>query len=363
MQTISWWRTHFGDEEVEKLRESVSNEHISAGPITTQFEEQFARDLAVPYAVATTSGSSALLIALMALGIGEGDEVIIPDRTWIATAHAVLLAGATVVLADVRHDLPTLDISQLRQKITSKTKAIIPVHINGRGQDNDEVQKIASDHGLLVVEDACQALFSQGTGGYLGTQSDAGCFSLGVSKLISTGQGGMVVTKNPETYDAAKLVGNHGVVDNFTNTWSRIGFNLKFTDLLSSFGLVQLTRIPARLAHVNKVYQRYSAGIEALELPFLRLIPVNVQGGEVPLYVEAMCSEKEQLMAFMESQGIQIRPFPPSLHLSSYLKSDGRFPYSDVFNEQGIYLPCGPEQPLKNVDVVLDALKLYENSR
>ena len=268
-----------------------------------------------------------------------------------------------MVLADVRSDVPTLDVSQLRQKITSKTKAIIPVHINGRGQDNDEIQRIASGHGLVVIEDACQALFSRGTSGYLGTQSDAGCFSLGVSKLISTGQGGMVVTKSRETYEALKLVGNHGVIDNFTNTWIRLGFNLKFTDLLASFGLVQLKRVPARLAHVNKVYDRYAAGIEALELPFLRLIPVNVPGGEVPLYVEALCSEKDQVISFMESKGIQIRPFPPSLHMSSYLKSDGHYPNSDVFNDQGMYLPCGPEQPLENVDRVLEALNSYEKSR
>lgn len=363
MQKISWWRTSFGDEEIEKLKESVYDEHISAGPVTTQFEEQFARDLGVPYAAATTSGSSALLIALMALGIGKGDEVIVPDRTWIATAHAVLLAGATVVLADVRPDFPTLDISDLKRKLTPKTKAIIPVHINGRGQDNDEIRQIATENGLLVIEDACQALFSRGTDGFLGTNSDAGCFSLGVSKLISTGQGGMVVTKDQQTYEALKLVGNHGVLDNFTNTWNRLGFNLKFTDLLSSFGLVQLTRVPARLAHVTELYNLYAAGIEALELPYLSLVPVNVQDGEVPLYIEALCTQKPKFMEYMESKGIQIRPFPPSLHLSNYLNSDGHYPNSDIFNDQGLYLPCGPEQPLENVTLVLDALKSYEMIR
>ena len=204
MPKVSWWRTSLGEEEIQKLRQSVSEEHISQGPVTEEFETRFAEALNVPYAVATTSGSVAILLALMALGIGRDDEVIMPDRTWIATAHAALFLGAKPVLVDVRPDVPTIDVAQIKSKITDRTKAIIPVHINGRGGDMEEIQTLAIEYGLLVVEDACQALFSKNSAGFLGTQSDAGCFSLGVGKLISTGQGGVVVTRSRDTYEKLK---------------------------------------------------------------------------------------------------------------------------------------------------------------
>ena len=152
MNNISWWRTSFGDREVDKLRESVYNEHISAGPVTRQFEEDFASQLDVPYAVATTSGSAALYIALTALGIGQGDEVIVPDRTWIATAHAVMLAGGEVVLSDVLPDIPIMGIEQIEAKITPKTKAIIPVHIYGQPVRIDEIKNKYSKMNTIIVE-------------------------------------------------------------------------------------------------------------------------------------------------------------------------------------------------------------------
>ena len=252
-----------------------------------------------------------------------------------------------------------MDVSLIEEKITHRTKAIIPVHLNGYGEDIQEIHKIARDHGLLVIEDACQAFLSKGPNGFLGTQSDAGCFSLALTKLISTGQGGVVVTRSESTYETLKLVRNHGVVDNFTDTWNQMGFNFKFTDLLASFGVVQLDRVADRLTHVNLVYQKYASGLSELKSASLKLIPVNVSMGEVPLYVEVLCSQRAQLMDFLESRKIQTRPFPPSLHTSSYLENPGSFPRSDAFAAQGLYLPCGPEQPLDNVDYVLEQINEF----
>ena len=361
MHKISWWRTSFGEEEVQKLVDSISKEHISQGPVTEQFEAQIAEVLGIPYAVATTSGSVALLMAMMALGIERDDEVIVPNRTFIATAHAALLPGAKVVLVDVRPNIPTVDVSQIRQKITLRTKAIVPVHLNGRAVEMEEIHKIAEEYGLHVIADACQALFSRNSAGFLGTQSDAGCFSLGVTKLISTGQGGVVATRSKETYERLKLIRNHGVVDTFSGVYNQMGCNFKFTDMLASIGIVQLSRVPVRIAHLRVVYAKYAAAIA--ELPFLKLIPVKVSNGEVPLYVEALCSEREKLMDFLSSQGIQTRPFLPDLHLSPHLKNAGNFPNSKVFSEQGMFLPSGPEQPLENIDHVIETLRFYGRYR
>ena len=245
---IPWWRTSFGEEEVQAIAEAIRAEHITMGPITAELEKKLAEALGVPYAVVTTSGSVALLMALIALGIEPGDEVILPNRTFVATAHAVVLLGAKVVLVDVRQDIPVLDVTQLRAKITPRTKAIMPVHLCGRGGDLEELLRIAKEHGLLVVEDACQAIFSRGEQGYLGTRSDAGCYSLGITKLIGTGQGGLVVTRDVETYQKLRLVRNHGVADVFKADFNLLGFNFKFTDMMAALGLVQLGRAPTTSA-------------------------------------------------------------------------------------------------------------------
>lgn len=356
---ISWWRTSFGDHEVEKLRESVQKECIGQGAVTEEFEEQIAQALNVPFVVATTSGSAALYMALLSVGIGQGDEVIIPNRTWIASANATLLTGAKVVLVDVQSDLPLIDVTQIQSKITPQTKALMPVHLNGRSADMLGIQHLAGEFGIPIIEDACQAFFSSNSNGYLGTQSDVGCFSLGVTKLVSTGQGGFVVTKNRDVYDRLKLIRNHGVTDEFTESYDQFGFNFKFTDLLASFGLVQLSRVSKRITHLNKIYDRYESAISEFEC--VDLLPVNVSSGEVPLYAEVLCPERKELKHFLQLHNIQVRIVPPNSSISSSIKNDSNFPNSIRFSEQGLYLPCGPEQPLENVDFVIDTLRAFDH--
>ena len=359
MNSIAWWRTSFGEREVETLKKAVVNEQISEGALTKQLEAQLAASLGAPYAVMTTSGSTALLLALMALGIGREDEVIVPNRTWIATAHAVLMAGAKVVLVDVRPDVPVMDVSKIEEKITPKTKAILVVHLNGRCADMEAVHKIAREYGLFVIEDAAQALYSRNAKGFLGTQSDAGCFSLGVSKLISTGQGGFVVTRKPRVYEQMKLIKNHGITDIFTDTWNHLGFNFKFTDLLASFGLAQMTRVSERIVHLKELYARYARGIALL--PFLKMVPVNIAAGEFPIYAEVLCQERGPFIKFLKSQGIQTRPVPPNLSISNYIENDGKFPNSEIFAKGGMYLPCGPAHSLEDVASVIEDLQRYKS--
>jgi perosamine synthetase len=356
---IEWWRTSFGTEEIRCLAKSISEEHISQGPVTAEFEAKFAKALNVPYAVATTSGSVALLMALMALGIKPGDEVIVPNRTFIATAHAALMLGAKVVLVDVRPDIPALDVSQIKRKITRKTKVIMPVHLNGRAVNMEGVGKIAEEFGLKVVEDACQALLSRNSSGFLGTQSDAGCFSLGVTKLLSVGQGGMVVTRQKEVCEKLKLIRNHGVHDTFSANYQQMGFNFKFTDMMASIGLVQLNRRQERVKHVKNIYQKYNSAIADFCAPFLKIIPVKISEGELPLYIEALCTDRPRLMRYLNSHSIRTRPFLPNLHLSPHLNNRGSFPQSQSFHHQGIFLPAGPSQSLRDVDRVVTALWRY----
>jgi perosamine synthetase len=354
---VSWWRTTFGDEEIQRIADAVHHEHISQGPVTAEFEKELSRYLDMPYVVATTSGSMALLMALWAAGIGQGDEVIVPNRTWIATAHAPLFLGAKVVFVDVEEKSSIVDVTQIESAITPRTKAIIPVHLNGRSVNMHEVQRIAKKYSLAVIEDAAQALGSCNEDGLLGTQSDMGCFSLSVAKIITTGQGGFIVTRDELLYHKLVAMRTHGVGDVVNASWTQPGFNFRFTDILASVGLVQLKRLPERIEKVKAIYTRYSEAMP--DLPFLKFIPVNIEAGEIPIYIEVLCPERERLMQFLSGQGIQTRPFYPDLNLAPYFKNTGQFPCSGVFGAQGLFLPSGPEQQLTKVDYVIQTLREF----
>jgi perosamine synthetase len=357
MNKISWWRTHFGEEEIRLIADAIHHEHISQGPVTAEFESRAGETIGVPNVAATTSGSMAILMACMAAGVGPGDEVIVPNRTWIATAHAPLLLGAKVVLVDVLPDRPIMDVSLIEDKITPRTRAIIPVHLNGRSVDMRELNRIAAKHGVKVIEDAAQAFGSRNADGFLGAQSFAGCFSLSIAKVIATGQGGFVVTRDPDVGRRLKLIRTHGVSDVINVNYTRMGFNFRFTDIQASIALAQLKRLPERIARVIAIYDRYAAAMA--RLPFLKLVPVDLKAGEVPVYVEVLCPQRERLVAFLAERGVQTRPFYPDLHRAGYLDATGSFPNSEVFGAQGIFLPCGPDQPLENVDWVVEALSKF----
>ena len=354
-KNILWWRIDFTEEDIGKVAESIRNENISMGRVTEEFEQRMAEALDVPYVVATTNGSIALLIALMALGIKAGDEVIVPNRTWIATAHAPMMLGAKPVLVDVLPDRPVMDTSKIREKINSRTRAIIPVSLCGCAVNMDEVWQIAREHRLFVLEDAAQGLFSKYQGEYLGTQSDAGCFSMAISKLVSTGQGGFVVTRKKELDKQMRLIRTHGV-ENVTagSPFLRMGFNFRYTDLHASLGLVQLRKVGERIRNLKEIYKKYAEGIEKIN--WIKMIPVYVDRGEEPLYVEVLVEEREKLMRYLESRNIQTRPIYPDLETAAHLKCSDEFPNARVFGKQGLVLPCGPDQPMENVDRSIETL-------
>jgi len=360
MTNVFWWRTHFGEEEINRITDSIRHENLSQGPVTAEFEQRISNSLDIPYVVATTSGSMALLMALLVAGIGPGDEVIVPNRTWIATAHAPLILGAKTVLVDVQADFPSIDVTQIEKQITPRTKAIVPVHLNGRSVAMDEVNRIAKKHDLLVIEDAAQAFCSSNKNGFIGCQSFAGCFSLSVAKLISTGQGGFVVTRSKEVHRKLNLLRTHGVNDLIATSYKQFGFNFRFTDILASIGIEQIRKLPKHIERVKAVYKRYASVLE--KFPFLKLIPVNIESGEIPIYVEVLSPERDKLIKYLADNAIQTRPFYPDLDTADYIDCFGDFPNSRKFGRQGLFLPCGPGQSLEDIDRVLEALRLFGRS-
>ena len=358
MHKIPFWRSCFGEEEIANIANSMRKEYISQGPITEEFEQQISELLNVPYVVVTTSGSMALLMACIAAGIGPDDEVIIPNRTWVATAHAPLILGAKIIFTDVKAKIPIMDPSLIEQKITLKTKAIMPVHLNGRSVDMQVVNRIAKENDLIIIEDAAQAFLSKNKSNFLGCQSFAGCFSLGIAKLISTGQGGFVVTEDKDVYEKMRLIRTHGVSSLFEASYAMMGLNFKFTDILASIGIEQIKRIPKRINRCITIYEKYSSGID--KLSFLKLIPVDIKSDEIPIYVEVLCHNRDRLAIYLADNGIETKLFYPDLDTADYFNCTENFPNSRVFASQGLMLPSGPDQPLENIDYVIDTLNDFE---
>lgn len=356
---IAWWRTEFGKIELEAVIKAFKSENISQGEVTQELEKRLSALLNVRHVIAVSNGSAALAMALMALGVSAGDEVIVPNRTWIATAHAVHILGAKVVLVDVEDTRPIIDVSHIEAVISKKTKVIVPVHLNGRSADMVAINEVAKRNGLNVVEDAAQALCSTNQDAYLGTQSDIGCFSLSVTKLISTGQGGFLVTENDDLAVKLRAMRTHGT-ENVTEPgkWELPGFNFRITDLQSSIGAAQLSTLQKRIKKVKDINDTYLKGL--IGCPGIKPISISTSPGEIPIYNEFLCDRRNELISRLEQYGISTRPFLPSICRAKYLWEDVcEFPNSIKYEKFGITLPSGPGQSLLDVQMVVERINQY----
>ena len=251
---------------------------------------------------------------------------------------------------------PGANPSDTEELITNKTKGIIPVHMNGRSADMNRILEIARRNSLFVIEDAAQAIASSNADGYLGTQSDIGCFSLSVAKTIATGQGGFAVTNNAEIANRMRAIRTHGVESvKDPKCWVMPGFNFRFTDIHASIGIEQLKRLPERVQHLREIYSIYAEGLK--DTPF-KQIPVDLKNGEVPVYNEFLVENRSEWIGLLEQEGIETRPFYPDIDTAAYLiKKKQHFPNSRKYGLNGLYLPSGPCQPQINIFNCIEKIK------
>lgn len=335
-----FWSPQVGTSEYGLVNAVLRGNWLNDGELTARFERQVASMLGCRHVVAVTSGTAALFLSLKALGVGAGDEVIVPDVTFIATANAVTMTGATPILADVDRKTLTLDPESLRQAITPRTAAVIPVHVSGRAARLTAVSNIAQKHGLHVVEDAAEALMSRATTTrYLGTIAKLGCFSLSANKTITTGQGGLIATNDPALEQRLRELKDQGRGARGTGGADEhpvVGFNFKFTDLQAAVGLGQLQMLPRRIERMRAIYRRYQEnlhGVEGLEL-------YGFRDGEVPQWTDARCERRDELVNYLAQHGVQCRPFWRPLHTQQpYHRSDGKFPVASEIGPQSVWLP------------------------
>lgn len=229
------------DQEIEEVVKVLKSGFIAQGPKVAEFEEKFAGYIGVENAVATTSGTTALHLALLALGIEKGDEVITTPFSFAATANSILFTGASPVFADIDPETYNLDPQKIEEKINKNTKAIMPVHLYGQPADMDPIRKIADEHNLFLVEDAAQAHGAQYHNQMVGSIGDMACFSFYPTKNMTTGEGGMITTDNDELAEAARMLRSHGESERYSHML--LGYNFRMTDIAAAIGLVQLKRL------------------------------------------------------------------------------------------------------------------------
>lgn len=260
-----------GEEELSSVREVLESGHVTEGPRTQEFEKKFAKFVGAKHAIATTSCSTALQICVDILGIGRGDEVIVPDFTYPVTADVVRIVGASPVLVDVDESTYIIDCNEVRKAITDKTKGMIPVSLFGRPLDIAPLREIAEEYGLFVVEDAACSAGARLWGERTGSMADLTCFSFHPRKVITTGEGGMITTNDDELAEKARLRKKFGMkIVNGKWRFVSVGTNYKLSDILGAIGVRQLEkieRIIERRRELARIYDSLLEGNEFLKKP------------------------------------------------------------------------------------------------
>jgi perosamine synthetase len=345
--------------EQQLVADVIDSNYLNDGDVTRRFERALADLLGARFAVAVTSGTSAIFVALAAHGIGAGDEVIVPDVTFIATANAVRLTGATPVLVDVERATLNISADATERAITPRTRAIVPVHVSGRGADMAPILDIAKRHGIVVVEDAAEALLSAIDGKYLGTFGAAGCFSFSPNKTITTGQGGLVVTDDAALHTRLREVKDHGRATTGTggdDLHPVVGYNFKMTNMQAAVGLAQLTELTNRAERQKAIYRRY---VEQLrDVPGITLPGFALDRGECPQWVDAVVEQRAALCRQFDDAGIGYRRFWLPIHTQTpYREADDRFPNTMWLAERAMWLPSAFTLTDADIDLVCQHIR------
>jgi len=356
------------NEEIEAVTNVLKSKWLSMGPVTEEFENKFKEYLNVKNAYVVNNCTAALHIAHKVLGIKEGDEVICPSLTFVATANSILYCGAKPVFADITSfDNFNISPDDILEKITPKTKAITVVHYAGYPCDMDAIMEIAEDHKLFVIEDTAHAPGAEYKGKKAGTIGDVGCFSFFSNKNLSTGEGGMIVTNNNSLAEKIRTIRSHGMT---TLTWDRykgharsydvidLGFNYRGTEIMSAIGLVQLKKLDKnnkKRKEIVDLYINKLKNIKEITIPF-KDYKEKSSYHIMPILLSEEVSRNEFIEKLKEN-GIQTSIHYPPIHLFSYYKNKfgfkkGILPKTEFVGEHEVTLPLHPLMNKTMIDYV-----------
>lgn len=353
-------------EEERLLKQCLEEGWISSrGPWIERFEAAVAARADRSFGIAVSNGSAALEVALAALGIGAGDEVVLPAHTIISCALAVLRVGATPVLADSEPSSWCIDPADAERRITARTRAIMVPHLYGLPADMEAFEALAMRHGIVIVEDASQMIGATCRGRPCGSFGAVSSFSFFANKNVTTGEGGMVLTDDPAIAARARAYRDLGAQPDRRFVHDDIGWNYRLGSLAAAFGLAQLDGLDARLTRkraIGLAYRDRLQHIDDLVLPPIALARgANSYWAAGMLLRDAHRADVDDVIALLAARGIEARPFFWPMHRQPVFEREGRFagnafPVADRISDAGFYLPCGADLPLETVDEVSSAL-------
>ncbi len=342
-------RPDITEKEIEAVSDVLRSPNLSLGPKLVEFETAFAEYIGVKRAVAVNSGTSGLFLCMLAMGIGQGDEVITTPFTFIASATSIMMAGATPVFVDIDPATLNIDPAKIESKITPATKAVLPVEVFGSPAGLDKVCEIAQKHNLAVIEDGCESLGSVLNGKKVGTFGRMSVFGFYPNKQITTGEGGMILTDDDDLADMCVSLRNQGRGGN--GSWlshERLGYNFRLSDINCALGIVQLSRIEqfkAKRRKVAKCYQEMLAGDDRL------ILPAEPAGCDISWFVFVLRladrftrPQRDIVLKAMRNRNIQVGNYFPPVHLQPFMVRQfgckkGDFPVTEAVSERTIALP------------------------
>lgn len=364
-EMISLYETDLGGNELSYVQECIKSGWISSqGKYVKLFEEMFSSFCGCAHGVAVSNGTVALHLALVALGIKEDDEVIVPNITFVATANPVRYCHAIPVFVDVDQETGTIDPEKIEEKITTKTKAIIPVHLYGHPCDMDQILSVAKKHNLYVIEDCAEAHGALYKGKRVGCFGDVGCFSFYANKIIACGEGGMVMTNNKALFERLKFLRNQGMHPERKYWHTEIGFNYRMTNLQAAVGLAQCERIMYFIEKKQKnaqIYHQYLRDCNLLKLPIEKEWGKSVYWMYAPILSENARISRDAVLEALAKKGIETRPFfYPLSDLPPYKGEHDTardFPKSAFLSRQGFNLPSSPGLSEEQISFIAQTLK------
>jgi perosamine synthetase len=348
-----------GPRETQLVLDALDSGWVSSiGKYIDEFETNFARYCRTEYALAVSNGTTGLHLALAALGLGPGDEVIVPDLTFVATANAVAYTGATPILADIDADTLCIDPASVKSLITKRTKAIIPVHLYGHPADMDALAEIAEAYGIDIIEDAAEAHGAEYKGRRAGGLGKCGVFSFYGNKIITTGEGGMLTTNDRKFYERARRLRDHAMSPERRYFHEERGFNYRITNLQAALGVAQLERIEEFLRRRSEIMAWYETGIEARDGVRLNRVKYWAKSAFWMVCLEVDGLDEPRRDAFMRSlraRGIDTRPYFCTLS-SMPMYRQAALPVAERKSRIGLNLPSFFKLTRKDVERICAAV-------
>lgn len=350
----------FDDKEADALHAYMkSGGWVTEYERTREFENAICQFTGAKHCIAVNNGTISLTLALLVGGVKNGDEVLVPNLTMVATANAVILAGAKPVFVDVREDTLCMDSNDAKKQLSEKTKALIYVSFNGRTNDPLEIDEFCQQNELLFIEDAAQSLGSYYNGKHLGTFGKIGSFSFSVPKIITTGQGGALITDDDQIADSLRRLKDFGRAKGGIDIHDTIGYNFKFTDIQAVIGLEQMKKLDYRVKRKKEIYRKYQDELKDIEA--IEFIPTNLSDCS-PWFIDSYVPDPDQLKNHLHEKQIGTRKvYPPITSQKAYsgYAINRSFPATERYSARGLWLPSSSRLTDEEIIYICEKIREY----